>query len=99
MEEEKQQNQHVMSEEEFQDHLHNTLKLITFEGVRKFKSVQRAFRRGNLTNYGYVVPRKPFNHRGNTCKRKGKHSRAMNELKKKMYANYKRYQSRHRESL
>lgn len=89
---EENQNPNVMTEEEFQNELHNTLKLITFEGVRRFKSVLRAFRRGNLTNYGYIVPRKPFNDRGNTCKRKGKHSRAYNEFKKRLYAEYKRKQ-------
>lgn len=95
MEEEK--NQHVMTEEEFQNELHNTVKLITFEGVRRFKSILRAFRRGRITNYGYVVPNRAFHNRKNTCKRKGKHSRANNELKKRLYAEYKKHEHSHGE--
>lgn len=81
-------NQHVMSEEEFQDELHNKLNLRTFEGVRKFKSVNRAFKRGRLTNYGVVVPNRPFHNRKNTSQRKGHHSRTFNEFKKRLYGEY-----------
>ena len=85
---EEQKNQHVMSEEEFQDHLRNSLNLRTFECSRRFKSVQRAFRRGRITTYGVIVPNRPFHNRANTCKRKGKHSRAYNEFKKRLYGEY-----------
>ena len=86
MKEEK--NQQVMSEEEFENELHNKLNLRTFEAVRKFPSVVRAFKRGQITNYGVIVPKRPFHNRKNTCKRKGKHSRAFNEYKKRLYAEY-----------
>lgn len=86
MEEEK--NQHVMSEEEFENELHNKLNLRTFEGVRRYKSVVRAFKRGHLTNYGVLIPRKPFNNRANTSKRPGVHSRVENEYKKRLYGEY-----------
>ena len=89
--EEQEKNPHVMTEEEFESHLHNTLNLVTFEAVRRFKSVLRAFRRGRVTNYGYIVPNRAFHNRKNTCKRKGRHSRANNEFKKRLYAEYKRY--------
>ena len=84
----KEKNPNVMTEEEFQNELHNKLNLRTFDGVRKFKSVTRAFKRGNVTNYGEVVPRRPFHNKKNTCKRKGHHSRAFNEFKKRLYAEY-----------
>jgi len=44
----------------------------------------RAYRRG------YNAPNHPFNNRANTCKRKGKHSRTNNELKKTIYEQLKR---------
>lgn len=87
MEEEK--NQHVMSEEEFQNELHNKLNLRYFECVSKFKSVNRAFKRGQITNYGVIIPKRPFHNRKNTCKRKGHHSRSFNEYKKRLYGEYK----------
>ena len=39
----------------------------------------RAYRRG------VGIPNHPFNNRANTSKRKGKHSRALNERKKRIY--------------
>ena len=39
----------------------------------------RAYRRG------HHIQNHPFNNRANTCKRKGAHSRFMNEYKKKLY--------------
>lgn len=88
MREEVEQNPNVMTEEEFQNELHNKLNLRTFDCVRKFKSVQRAFRRGNITNYGVIVPKRPFHNKKNTCKRKGRHSRQYNEFKKRLYGEY-----------
>ena len=44
----------------------------------------RAYRRGQgLVNH-------PFNNRANTCKRKNRHSRANNELKKTIYGQIRR---------
>lgn len=43
----------------------------------------RAYRRGNH------IPNHPFNNRANTCKRKGKHSRQFNEIKKTVYGQLK----------
>lgn len=43
----------------------------------------RAYRRGqHIQNH-------PFNNRANTCKRKGKHSRLLNEIKKTVYGQLK----------
>lgn len=44
----------------------------------------RAYRRG------HHIQNHPFNNRANTCKRKGKHSRQFNELKKTVYGQLKR---------
>lgn len=56
-----------------------------FEAVSKYKSVARAMRRGDVTKYGTLVPKRPFNNRANTSNRKGIHSRVMNEYKKSIY--------------
>lgn len=87
----KEQNPNVMTEEEFQNELHNKVNLRFFECVRRFKSVNRAFRRGRITNYGVIVPNRAFHNRKNTSKRKGVHSRVANEEKKRLYAEYKRH--------
>lgn len=86
--EEKEKNPNVMTEEEFQNELHNKLNLRIFDCTRKFKSTKRAFARGNITNYGEIVQKRPFHNRKNTCKRKGHHSRAYNEFKKRLYGEY-----------
>jgi len=59
--------------------------LITFDGVRKYRSVFRAVRRGHVSPTGVVYPDRPYNNRANTSKRKGIHSRMFNELKKEIY--------------
>ena len=87
----------LMSEEEFEEHIHNRimpLHLVTYEAVRKYKSVRRAIRRGNVTSEGIIMPSRPFNNKKNSCKR-GKHSRPMNEEKKGVYASIKDYRRRH----
>ena len=87
----------LMSEEEFEEHIHNRimpLHLVTYEAVRKYKSVRRAIRRRNVTSEGIVMPTRPFNNKKNSCKR-GKHSRPMNEEKKRVYASIKDYRRRH----
>jgi len=80
------ENNNLMSEQEFSEHLENSLNLRVFDGVRKYKSILRAFRRGDVTTYGFLVPHKPFNNRGNSCRRPGHHSRKINEEKKRIYA-------------
>lgn len=70
------------------------LNLITYEAVGKFKSVRRAIRRGLVTPEGFIMPSRPFNHKRNSCKR-GKHSRPINEEKKRIYASIKEYRKRH----
>ena len=87
----------LMREEEFEEHIHNRimpLHLVTYEAVRKYKSVRRAIRRGNVTSEGIIMPSRPFNNKKNSCKR-GKHSRPMNEEKKRVYASIKDYRRRH----
>lgn len=86
-----------MSQEEFENYISKgitALHLITYDGVHRFKSVRRAMRRGHMTSEGIVMPRRPFNNRANTSKRKGVHSRSTNELKKKIYGQLKQYQRR-----
>ena len=87
----------LMSEEEFKEYIHNRimpLHLATYEAVRKYKSVRRAIRRGSVTSEGIIMPSRPFNNRKNSCKR-GKHSRQMNEEKKRVYASIKDYGRRY----
>lgn len=59
--------------------------LAIFEAVSKYKSVARAMRRGDVTKFGTLVPKRPFNNRANTSTRKGIHSRVVNETKKDIY--------------
>lgn len=87
----------LMSEEEFKEYIHNRimpLHLATYEAVRKYKSIRRAIRRGYVTSEGIIMPSRPFNNRKNSCKR-GKHSKQMNEEKKRVYASIKDYRRRH----
>ena len=64
---------------------------IVFTSVGKFKmSIFRAFRRGHVDMIGNKLPNRLFHNRKNTCKRNGAHSRKLNELKKKAYADYRR---------
>lgn len=65
------------------------LHLRNYSGVQRFKSIRRAIRRGHISIFGDIYPKRPFNNKANTCKRKGHHSRSMNELKKKIYGEYK----------
>lgn len=87
----------LMSEEEFEEHIHNRimpLHLVTYEAVRNYKSVRRAIKREYATSEGIIMPSRPFNNKKNSCKR-GKHSRPMNEEKKRVYASIKDYRRRH----
>ena len=97
MEEQKKIERALMSQEEFKKYISigiMILHLITYEGVHRFKSIRRAIRRGHVTTEGIIIPKRPFNNRANTSKRKGVHSRSTNELKKKIYEQLKQYQRR-----
>lgn len=97
MEEQKKIERDLMSQEEFEDYISKgiiVLHLITYDGVHRFKSIRRAMRRGHVTAEGIVMPRRPFNNRANTSKKKGVHSRSTNELEKKIYGQLKQYQRR-----
>ena len=58
----------------------NELTLLRFEAVSKFKSVKRAWRRGYISIYGFIYPKRPFNNR--TSK---KNTRPFNESRKVIY--------------
>lgn len=47
-----------------------TLYLTSYFAVREFKSIRRAIRRGLVTPYGTMAPRRPFNNRKRTLGRK-----------------------------
>lgn len=66
------------------------IKLMSYLGVDRFKSIRRAIRRGNVNMFGTILPDRPFNNRGNTSNRKGIHSRVMNEYKKLIYGRLKK---------
>ena len=47
-----------------------TLCLTDFSGVKKFKSIRRAIRRGHVSIYGQIYPKRPFkNTKNNKYKR------------------------------
>ena len=97
MEEQKKIERYLMSQEDFEDYISRgiiVLHLIIYDGVHRFRSIRRAMRRGHVTTEGIIIPRRPFNNRANTSKRKGVHSRSTNELKKKIYGQFKQYQRR-----
>ena len=56
-----------------------------FAAAKKVKSIRRSIKRGKISMTGMLFPKRPFNNRANTSKRKGVHSRVMNEQKKKAY--------------
>ena len=106
MEEQKTIERPLMSEEEFKDYMEKNrvdivgdfygkgiLHLRTHEVVSKFKSVRRAIRRGQVSLYGIFFPKRPFNNKANTCKRKRHHSRTINERKKMIYEQLKHRKS------
>lgn len=100
MEEQKLVERPLMNEEEFKSYIEENkvdivgdfygkgiLYLRAFDGVRKYKSVRRAIKRGHVSLDGYLYPNRPFNNRANTSKRV--HSRAFNERKKLIYEQLK----------
>lgn len=82
----------LMDEGEFKKYLQRVLSYnrISPEAIGKYKSIERALRRGHLTQYGRIVPKRPFNNRSNTSKRKGVDSRN-NEVKKTLYGQFMQY--------
>lgn len=42
---------------------HGILHLRDYSGVKKFKSIRRAIRRGHVSIYGDVYPKRPFNNK------------------------------------
>ena len=45
------------------DFKYGILHLRDYSGVKKFKSIRRAIRRGHVSIYGDVYPRRPFNNK------------------------------------
>lgn len=94
MEEQKKIERDLMSQEEFEKYLAEHSGLKTFESISRFRSVNRAIKRGHIAPNGLIIPKRPFNNRANTSKRRGVHSRDTNELKKQIYGQFKQYQRR-----
>lgn len=55
------------------------MRLATYEAVGRFKSVRRAIRRGHVSPYGVIYPKRPF---GNT-------NTKMNRIKREIYEQLK----------
>ena len=66
--------------EEHKEERVNELTLLRFEAVSKLKSVKSAWRRGHISIYGFIYPKRPFNNR--TSK---KNTRPFNESRKVIY--------------
>ena len=90
MEEQKLKERELMGEEEYTEYLHNKMNedfkngiihFHTFEAVKRFKSVRRAVKRGLVSPYGEVYPKRPFNNRS---------VRKDNLLKRRIYEQLKR---------
>ena len=88
----------LMGEEEFKDYFkdnrvdivkdfyeNNVLHLITYDAVKRFKSVRRAIRRGHVSLDGVIYPKRPFN---NAKHKKG----SLNDEKKRIYEQLKHRQ-------
>lgn len=79
MEEEKLVEQKPISQEEFEDKIHDIVEnnrkkvekdfqkgilyLRYYTGVSKYKSIRRAIRRGHVSIWGDLYPRRPYNNR------------------------------------
>ena len=50
------------------------LSLVSYQGVKRFKSIRRAIRRGHVSIYGEIYPKRPFKNTKN------------NKLKRNIYA-------------
>jgi hypothetical protein len=91
--EEKKIERDLMSQEEFENYIYNNSGMKNFNATSMYKSVGRAIRRGHMLPSGIVYPKRPFNNRANTSKRRGVHSRVNNELKKCIYGELQQYKS------
>ena len=74
------ENNNIMPQEKFEDKIKEvaesnrkqmienfqkgTLYLHSFIGVSKYKSIRRAIRRGHVSIFGDLYPRRPYNNRG-----------------------------------
>lgn len=58
-----------------------SLSLVNFSAVQKFKSVRRAIRRVHVAPWGIILPKRPFNNR------KNKH---LELIKRKIYESIKK---------
>lgn len=67
------------------EHNYEDINLMNYEGIRKFKSVRRAIKRGHITSLGIIPPKKPFNNRS---RKKG--SRPLEEEKEVIYGRVKK---------
>lgn len=85
----------LMNEGEFKKYLEEVLSYnrISPETIGKYRSIGRAIRRGHVTQLGMAVPRRPFNNRSNTSRRKGIDSRN-NVVKKTLYEQFMQYYGR-----
>jgi len=61
------------------------LRLITFNGVKKYKSVRRAIRRGHMSLDGMLYPNRPYNNRKD---------RPLEDQKRILYKELKEYGKR-----
>lgn len=56
------------------------VRLFYFDGVKKFKSSNRAIKRGHMSTIGSIYPNRPFNNRKN---------KDFQDLKRKIYEEWK----------
>lgn len=84
----------LIDQEEFEDYMNSVSNHGLSMASGKFKSVKRALKRGHITPRGTIIPKRPFNNRPNKSKRKGIHSRTMNEIQKEIYEQYRQYRNR-----
>ena len=61
-----------------------SINLKVFDGVSKFKSIRRAIRKGYVTPWGTIAPKRPFNNRS---RKKG--TRPLEIEKEKIYGQLK----------
>ena len=82
----------LMDEGEFKKYLQRVLSYnrISPEAIGNINLLKELLEEGHLPQYGRVVPKRPFNNRSNTSKRKGADSRN-NEVKKTLYGQFMQY--------
>lgn len=99
MEEQKLVERPLMTEEEFKNYMEenrvdivgdfykkNILHLRNFEAVKRFKSIRRAIKRGQVSLDGIIYPKRPFNNV--KCSKN-----SLNGIKKKIYEQLKQKKS------